>query len=63
MTKMVEIKCRKCGDNLKQAAERGAFLNRVSPKGQPFIGECSPCCTHWTGDPNDAVISAVKGQQ
>lgn len=54
-----DLKCRKCGESMFQASNRGAFLKRVNPVGEPFIGECSPCCKHWTGDSNDALVRAV----
>lgn len=58
---MSEIKCRKCGQDASQASKRGAYLNRVSPKGGPFVGECRPSCEHLHGGPNEAVLNALDG--
>jgi hypothetical protein len=56
------IRCRLCGQTLQQLAERGAYLQRVSPKGySSFVGECRPSCKS-SGTQNDAVLRAVKGE-
>ena len=59
MTKLKDIKCRKCGRNAMEAAERGNYLKRVNDKGEPAINECAPSCFK-TGDNDDAVIRAIS---
>ena len=62
--KVSDIKCRKCKKDAMEA-EKGAYLERVSPKGQkPIIMECSPNCAYIygkTGNQDDALINAIKG--
>ena len=60
--KMSEIVCDKCGQNCMEASKRGAYLKRVSPKGKDMVMECSPSCDRVTGNQDDALINAVKGQ-
>jgi hypothetical protein len=59
---MSEIKCDKCGCGIMEASERGAYLKRVSPKGEgnPMIMECSPSCDRVHGDQNDALMNAIE---
>ena len=60
--KISEITCRKCGANAMEAAKRGAYLSRVSPKGnKPIIMECRPNCG-TSGNNEDAIIRAIKGE-
>lgn len=61
MNTVTEVKCRKCGQNLKQASQRGAYLARVSPKGEDFVGECKPSCDMKHGGPSEAVLNALDG--
>lgn len=57
-----DIKCRKCGQDAMQAADRGAWLERVSPKGiKPMIMECAPSCEHKHGNQDDALLGAIEG--
>lgn len=39
------MRCSKCGCTLDEAAARGAYFERTSPKGGPFEGACAPSCT------------------
>lgn len=55
-----ELKCRKCGDTVFESAKHGAYLKRVNPKGQDFIGECSPSCDKNYGDQTTALLNAIK---
>lgn len=60
--KCSEIKCRKCGQDAMQAASRGAWLERVNPKGQtPMIVECNPTCEHKHGGQQEALLAAIAG--
>lgn len=53
--------CRKCGQHVNDMAKRGAWLERVSPKGENFIGECAPSCEHKHGNQDDALLGALEG--
>lgn len=55
--------CKKCGQHVNKMAERGAWLERTSPKGGPFEGVCAPSCEHKHGDQNDALIGAIEGPE
>lgn len=54
-----DIKCRLCGAGLFEASERGAYLARVNPKGEPCINECRPNCDRDSGNQDDALIAAI----
>lgn len=58
--KASEVKCQRCGRDAMEASERGAYLARVSPKGQAPVMECAPSCFK-TGDQEDAVLRALGG--
>ena len=51
--------CRKCGQDIWELAERGAYLKRVSPVGEDFVGECAPSCQS-IGNQDDALLRALK---
>ena len=55
-----QMTCVRCGCDVFQAAERGAYLKRVSPKGESFRGECVPSCEHKSGGPDEALIGAIE---
>jgi len=60
--KVSEVKCRKCQQDAMQASRRGAYLERVNPKGEtPWIMECFPSCEHKHGNQDDALIHAING--
>jgi len=59
--KMAEIKCRLCGSDAEKASKRGAYLGRVSPKGQTMVMECVPTCEHKHGGQDHALLEAIKG--
>lgn len=59
--KTSEAKCSKCGQDARQAAKRGAYLKRTSPKGTPCIEQCFPSCEHKHGSVHDALIHGVLG--
>ena len=50
--------CRICHKDIWEIVKRGAFLDRVSPKGEDFIGECRPSC-YSTGNQEDAILRAL----
>lgn len=54
-------KCSKCGQNAMQAAKRGAYLKRTSPKGEACIERCFPSCEHKHGGNNEAVVHGILG--
>lgn len=54
------IHCSKCGQDIWQMAERGAYLHRISPKGGPFIGECRPSCDSNIGGQEAALLEAME---
>ena len=56
------IHCSLCGQDLWQMAERGAYLRRTSPKGGPFVGQCSPSCDKKTGGQAEALLAALEGK-
>lgn len=58
MTKMKDIRCRKCGKN---AMEISGYLGRVNPKGEvPIVMECKPSCdAKMTKE--EALIAAISG--
>jgi len=58
-----DTKCRKCGQNAWEASERGAYLRRVNPKGESFIGECAPSCEHKHGGQDEALLGALEDTQ
>ena len=55
--------CKKCGQHVDDMAKRGAYLERTSPKGQAFEGQCAPSCEHYHGNSDGALISAIKGKE
>ena len=55
-----ELVCRKCGDTVFKASKHGAYLKRVSPKGEDFVGECSPSCDTNHGNQDDALLAAIE---
>ncbi len=58
--KASEIKCQKCGQGLMAAANRGAYLQRVNPKGEtPAINQCAPSCEHKDSDQNAGLLGAI----
>lgn len=61
--KMSEVKCSKCGQNAAQAADRGAYLERVSPEGLPSVWQCSPTCEHKHGNQDDALLAAISDSE
>jgi len=56
------IHCRLCGCHVQEAAQRGAWLERVNPKGENFIGECRPGCDCNNGNQDDALLGAMESQ-
>jgi hypothetical protein len=59
---MSEIVCRKCHGNAMDAAARGTYLLRKSPKGEvPCVMECAASCQAILGEPAQAVIDAIRG--
>jgi len=46
MAKNPLFHCVKCGKNTDAIAKAGRYLQRISPLGTDFIGECSPCCEY-----------------
>jgi len=52
-------RCSLCGQDIYTIAGRGAYLERVSPKGGPFVGECRPSCDRKHGSQDDALIAAI----
>lgn len=60
--KVSEIKCIKCHENAMQASKRGAYLERISPKGiKPMLMECRPVCGRDHGGQEVALLNAIKG--
>jgi hypothetical protein len=57
-----ETKCRLCGCSVYDAAERGSYLKRVSPKGGEMILECRPSCDRKTGNQEDALMRAITDE-
>jgi hypothetical protein len=55
--------CSLCGQDIHQMAERGAYLERTSPKGGPFVGECRPSCDRKHGTQDDALIAAIDAEK
>jgi len=58
--KMSEIKCRLCDRDINEASKTGAYLKRVSPKGEDMIMECYPSCDFDHGDQDDALLRAIR---
>lgn len=55
-----EVRCRLCGQQSHQAAERGAWLERVNRKGEvPMVVECRPSCNDNPGV--DPLAGAIEG--
>ena len=38
--------CDECGQHIDKLAESGRYLERTSPKGQEFVGQCAPACEY-----------------
>ena len=55
-----ELKCKNCGATVFEASQRGAYLKRVNPIGENFVGECAPLCDSNHGNQDDALINAVE---
>ena len=55
--------CSKCGQDIWQMAERGAWVERTSPKGGPFVGQCAPSCEHKHGGSDEALLGALEWPQ
>lgn len=51
--------CSLCGQDIWQLALRGAYLTRVSPMGEAFVGECRPSCERNDGGQNEALLRAM----
>lgn len=49
-------KCRLCGEDIHQAAERGAFFRPI--RGEHVEWECRPSCES-TGNNEDAILRAL----
>lgn len=57
MSKVSDLKCRKCG---KSAPEIKGWLHRVNEKGVPGIWECRPSCgAKLTNE--QAILGAIIG--
>jgi len=54
--------CSKCGDHINKLADSGRYLQRTSPKGGPFIGQCAPACEYHEIKPTEtsALINALN---
>jgi len=54
--------CNKCGKHVNEIAKAGKYLTRVSPMGENFIGECSPCCEYHEikADGSTALLNALS---
>ena len=60
--KVEDIVCVKCGENAMEAAARGAYLKRITPKGvKPIKEQCYPSCGQ-NGNHEDAIIGAITGE-
>lgn len=57
-----EMKCALCGSDAWQAAQRGAYLRRTSPKGTNWEGRCAPSCEECGGGAREAVLRAIVTQ-
>ena len=51
--------CSKCGENVFQVGNRGAYLTRVNSKEEDAVWECRPSCEH-RGTNDEAVIMAIE---
>lgn len=62
MTKLEDIKCRKCGRNAMESSRLGHYLKRVNKKGKGIacINECYPDCEEKTGGQDEALLNAIK---
>ena len=60
MSKNTKFICRICGQGPMEASNRGAYLQRVNPKGEvPIILECRPSCGHRDGGQDPARRAAM----
>ena len=60
MSKNTKVICRICGQGPMEASNRGAYLQRVNPKGEvPIILECRPSCRHSEGGQESALVAAA----
>lgn len=57
MTKVRDLKCRKCG---KSAPEIRGWLERVNERGVPGIWECRPSCDAKPTN-EEAILGAING--
>jgi hypothetical protein len=56
-----ELICRKCKQNVFDAALRGAYLARINKKGVRGIVECRPGCgDNPAAGPDDALLQALE---
>jgi hypothetical protein len=53
------MRCQNCGCTVDDAAERGAYFQRVNPTGVRGVWECRPSCEGSHGTPEDALIAAL----
>jgi len=61
--KVSEVKCELCGSDVWEASKRGAWLVRVSPKGEEMVMQCRPSCDRNHGDQDDALLGAIRGNE
>lgn len=51
------LNCEKCGMSLQILTEAGRYLERTSPKGTEFRGQCVPACNVSPGNGDTALVA------
>lgn len=54
--------CSECGKHIDVLAKAGKHLNRTSPKGEKFVGQCAPFCAYHEikADDNTALLNCIN---
>jgi hypothetical protein len=54
------MECKNCGCDINQAADNGAFFDRVNPLGElPAVWRCSPSCSGSDINSAEMLVSAL----
>lgn len=55
--------CTLCGCTLEEAAEKGAYFKRTTPKGQDPNWVCHPSCEGSDMSTDQMVLAALEGEE
>jgi len=58
-----DINCCKCGCDLDQATDKGAYFTRTNPLGEIGIWRCQPSCEGTARNQDEMLIAAIEGEK